>query len=286
MDDEYYDKDSVEYVVVKNKLIEIDNSVLTDFTFVIECDSLLHDYVYKKFIDMITKSHIIHCIGLVLNNKYFIDYDPRDYKLSNDKNKIKMYDNRIEIKLGLFETNISDNLDNKYKGFPLYLYNLIHGNKESINISTYIDKIYSDVDVVCYFKYKKYAVNEKMLSNYPIKFYNKSLRHCKINNTDNNTYTFFLNNNNINYTYINIDCDYDNIKEIKLLNDDGEERIVFNDCVDGLKYIKINSKFKCIKLCLNNFKWKKYVEIIITSYSEIRTIKKSEYFTDTVIYVI
>lgn len=157
MDNTYYDEDSLEYIKMDNEIIEIDDSVLTDLTLVIECDFVSHEDVYDYL--SVLKNHYLH-VELYFNQYYLMSrnlmYLEDDYI---DKNvNLKIFENKIEIPIGIFNHHYND-VD--HHGFTLFLFNRMNYFKKSIKIKTNIlNELMSHINgSQCYFKYKKYNVH-------------------------------------------------------------------------------------------------------------------------------
>lgn len=281
--DEYYDKESLEIVKMTNndKLdIELDYSVLTDLTLVIEYDHVNNE---ERIGDII--ANILYDIDymylLFKSNelkKCNVDTNAYDYIQKNKKNKNKtnikfINDNIIEISIGLFNFNIFDNFDCKFIGFPLYLFKLMYINEDPLYISLY-DISY---DFPHYLTYKKYNVNNNFLTNniYNIsKFYSIKMEmlkfksidkiatciiKCSMNEIDDNIYIF-------NKLY-NIDDEYNEIIYIKIIYDD-DHMIIYDNIENYIKYKTLYDR-KYIFLKIKNHEWINNVKIIISFIHEV-----------------
>lgn len=300
----YYDVTSLEVVKMVNDKIELDNSVLTDFTLVIECNNVDKDKdndMYKRMINQICRDIGSICIS-------FKSYEFREYTIylgeynmiTNDykKKNIKLFDDRIEISLDLFNYNVHKKFKAAYKVFPLYLFKNIYGtieplilstyNKftESLILSTYNNFIESLKKHSCYFKYNKYKINCDLITDSSI-IYHKKLD-SKIFDMDNFSCNFSDNFSDDLYIVINNamkdvgdfififgiysthdDTIYDiyNIKEIKLIYDD-DEIYIYDNIENSIKY-KIINNYKYICINIKKHVWKNNVKIFISSNYEM-----------------
>lgn len=248
MEDVYYHKDSLEIIKMESEYIEFDYSVLTNFTLVIELDTYeISNKIINNIINLLSGLHINLVIG-VYKFEYNLDHIYIQNELYNNKNKIIIVDNKIEIPINLFENfNINDKI-----GFSLYIFHLLHDNSLTIHINT--NKILNHVKndgYACYFKYNKYSVlNEvfnselsKMLSNVCI----REIVDDKLWFTNTDEINILIQDEIIMESYMLMHIYIpkikfnDHIQKIEILNDN-DVIYEYDNIMNMIKYVKIHKK--------------------------------------------
>lgn len=162
-----YYNDHLEIIKFDNH-IDIDNSVLTNLTLVIELD--IYDMCISRIIKLLFDYEIVMHIN---RNKY--TYKFYHQYIHNElhkkiKNKIKFIDNKVEIPIILFSNFIFEYDDNKYNGFPLYLFKKDYDIKLYLYLNVVIDglelykcDVIDDIKFKYSFKCNKYIVNDYII---------------------------------------------------------------------------------------------------------------------------